>query len=94
MTLSSIGTCVVGNQRRTGHLQDGDNALELIPLLIALLIELRAYPRSRTETVARPCVVLLLAPAKDAADLDRLEEGLEFKSAPLPEEPPLAELPR
>jgi len=61
---------------------------------LAIFVELRAYPRSKSETVTRACVVMLLARADDAADLDQLEEALAFRSEPLTEPAPLADLPR
>lgn len=59
----------------------------------ALLVELRTYPRSRSETVTRSSIVMLLARAGKSERLDALEEGIAFASTPLVEAAPLAELP-
>jgi len=61
---------------------------------LALFVELRDYARNKGETVTRTSVVLLLARAPEAARLRELEESLGFRSEPLTEAPPLADLPR
>ncbi len=60
---------------------------------LALLVELRTYPRSRSETVSRNSVVMLLARASGAELLDSFEADLAFTSAPLESAAPLAALP-
>ena len=52
--------------------------------VLALYVELRSYPQSRTETINRATMVVLQARAKSAADLALLEAGLDFESTPLP----------
>jgi hypothetical protein len=61
---------------------------------LALLVELRTYPRSRSETVSRTSIVLLLAHAPERELLDVLETGLELESRPLEGAAPLSALPR
>ncbi len=61
---------------------------------LAMLIELRDYPRSRSETVARSCILMFLVRAPEAANLERFEQEFAFQSAPLTEAAPLADLPR
>ena len=60
---------------------------------LALFVELRTYPRSRSETVARTSVVMLLARAGKQGPLDAFETDLEFTSRPLEDAAPLGELP-
>ena len=61
---------------------------------LALLVELRSYPRSKSETVARSTVVLFVVRAADPTYLDQIADGLAFESDPLTEPPPLAGFPR
>jgi len=50
---------------------------------LCLLVELRSYPRSRSETITRSCVVLLFARATDPTVLTRWENGLDFRCRPI-----------
>ncbi len=58
--------------------------------VLALYVELRTYPRSRSETISRRTIVMLQAHAKTAAELARIERGLAFESAPLETDAPFA----
>ncbi len=53
------------------------------------MVELRTYPRSRSETITRACVVLLHVRAREVSVLEAVEAGLAFSSEPLERRPPL-----
>lgn len=65
--------------------QEGEG--EAAEHVLALFVELRSYPRSRSETINRTTLAMFRGRARTAADLEALEEGLAFASRPLDRAP-------
>ena len=51
--------------------------------VLAIYVELRSYPRVRSETVTRSALVVLQVRSADPEALSAFERGLDFESEPI-----------